>query len=325
MEKVDFSLIDWPLFGAAPIPYEEITQLSTTAPNLIAWAVPVMLFLTALEMAVSRWHNHGHYETHETIGSTLVGIGNLLISAAIKVGMIYFLVAVYNAVPWRMQFRWWTLIPCYILYDLCSYWAHRISHESRFFWATHVVHHTAQHYNLTVSYRLSWIQYIKVFFFVPVMLVGFHPVIFFVTNQLATLFQFLQHTEYIRRLHPWLEYLFATPSNHRVHHGSQAQYIDKNYGATFIFWDRLFGTYEPEDEAVIYGITTNIDNKANPLHINFHELKDMIKDVRQANGLRQKWFFMFGSPVRIMNLKKEKESISMLTANPDAHYSNKAA
>ncbi len=310
MEIVTSFLSDWSLFGAAPIPYEQITQLSATAPNIIAWAVPVMLLLTALEMGVSYWQNHGHYDKHETIGSTLVGIGNLIISAAIKVAMIYLMVAVYNFVPWRMELQWWTLLPCYLLYDLCSYLAHRTSHESRFFWATHVVHHTAEHYNLTVSYRLSWIQYIKIIFFVPVMLLGFHPIIFFVTNQFATLFQFLQHTEYVRRLHPWLEFLFATPSNHRVHHGSQEHYIDKNYGATFIFWDRIFSTYEPEGEQVIYGITTNIDRKANPLHINFHEVKDMIDDVRQAKGFRQKWFFIFGSPVRVMMMKKEREQLN---------------
>lgn len=308
MSLIQLIYFDWSLFGASPIPDGQITRLSETAPNIIAWAVPTMLVLTGLEIAISYGQNHGHYDKQETIGSTLVGIGNLLISAAIKVAIIYLLVAVYNLVPWRLEFHWWILLPCYLIYDLCSYWAHRISHESRFFWATHVVHHTAEHYNLTVSYRLSWIQYIKIIFFLPVMLLGFHPIIFFVTNQLATLFQFLQHTEYVRRLHPWVEYLLATPSNHRVHHGRQEQYIDKNYGATFIFWDRLFGTYEPEDEAVIYGITTNIDRKANPLHINFHEINDMIQDVRSAKSLRQKWFFVFGSPGLVMNLKKEKRT-----------------
>jgi sterol desaturase/sphingolipid hydroxylase (fatty acid hydroxylase superfamily) len=305
MEEITTFLSNWSLFGAEPISYETINSISENAPNIIVWAVPVMLLLTALEMGISYWQEHDHYDKDETIGSTLVGIGNLVISAGIKVGMIYLLVYVYNLIPWRMELQWWTLIPCYIIYDLGSYWAHRVSHESRFFWATHVVHHSAQHYNLTVSYRLSWIQYIKVVFFVPVMLMGFHPVIFFVTNQLATLFQFMQHTEYIRRMHPIIEYIFATPSNHRVHHGSQEDYIDKNFGATFIFWDRIFDTYISEKEKVIYGITTNIDNKANPLHINFHELNDIVRDVKEANTLRQKWFMAFGSPIKVDKIKKE--------------------
>lgn len=302
-------LLLYKLFGAEKIPTDSIAQLGREAPNLIIWAVPVMLALTALEMAVSYWQERDHYEKKETIGSILVGLGNLVVTAGLKFGMMYLLVVIYNALPWRMELQWWTLLPCYVIYDLFSYWAHRVSHECRFFWATHVVHHTGEKYNLTVSYRLSWIQYIKTIFFIPVMLVGFHPVIFFVTNQLATLFQFTQHTEYVRRLHPWLEYIFATPSNHRVHHGSQEKYIDKNFGATFIIWDRIFGTYQPEEEPVIYGITTNIGNKANPLHINFHEVTDMIQDVRRAKGLRHKLFYLFGSPVTIMLKKKRKAAV----------------
>lgn len=302
----DAILILFKLFGAEKISTDRIAQLGTEAPNLIVWAVPVMLILTGLEMAVSYYQERDHYEKRETIGSILVGLGNLVVAGALKFGMIYLLVVVYNLLPWRMELQWWTLLPCYFLYDLCSYWAHRISHECRFFWATHVVHHTGERYNFTVSYRLSWIQHVKVLFFFPAMLVGFHPVIFFVTNQLATLFQFLQHTEYVRRLHPVLEYIFATPSNHRVHHGSQEKYIDKNFGATFIVWDRMFGTYQPEEEQVIYGITTNIENKANPLHINFHEVTDMVRDVRRAKGLRRKLFYLFGSPVEIMLKKKRK-------------------
>ncbi|WP_254448468.1 sterol desaturase family protein [Spirosoma rhododendri] len=303
MDFIKNLLPEGTIFGAPEISNEQIVELSKTAPNLIVWAVPVMLLLTGLEMWFSHHNDHDHYSKDETIGSTLVGLGSLVVSAALKFGLIYLTVLVYNLVPWRMELNWWTLIPCYIIYDLASYWAHRVSHESRLFWATHVVHHSAEHYNLTVSYRLSWIQHIKVIFFMPVMLFGFHPVIFFVTNQLATLFQFLQHTEYIRRLHPVLEYIFATPSNHRVHHGSQEKYIDKNFGATFIFWDRIFNTYTPEEEQVIYGITTNIDKKANPLHINFHELNDIVSDVRQSKNLKEAWMYTFGSPITVYNLK----------------------
>ena len=104
----------------------------------------------------------------------------------------------------------------------------------------------------------------------------------------------------------FFEYIFATPSNHRVHHGSQEKYINKNYGATFIFWDRLFGTYQKEEEQVIYGITTSIENKGNPFHVNFHEYADMIQDVKTAKGWRKKWFYIFGNPLKIAQLKKEK-------------------
>jgi sterol desaturase/sphingolipid hydroxylase (fatty acid hydroxylase superfamily) len=301
------------LFGADKISMDLIHEVEKGAPNLIVWAVPAMVLFSALEMYISYRQDRKFYEKKETIGSILVGLGNLVVSGGIKVVMLYGVVWLYNLVPWRMELNWWTALPCYIIYDMFSYWAHRISHEQRFWWATHVVHHSGENYNLAVSFRLSWIQHLKIIFFLPVALFGFHPVVFFVTYQIAVLFQFWVHTEYIRKCPKWVEYIFATPSNHRVHHGSQEQYIDKNYGATFIFWDRIWKTYEPEGEKVIYGITTNIPNKANPFFINFHELKDMIRDVRTAKGFRRKWFFIFGSPVKIM---QEKEKLKAQSVQP---------
>jgi sterol desaturase/sphingolipid hydroxylase (fatty acid hydroxylase superfamily) len=299
------------LFGADKIPTDLIKEVAAKAPNIIVWAVPFMIFFAALEILISYLQDRKYYETKETIGSVLVGLGNLGVSVAIKVILLYLAVWIYNAIPWRMELQWWTVIPCYIIFDACSYWAHRVSHQQRFWWATHVAHHSGEHYNLTVSFRLSWVQNIKIIFFLPVALIGFHPIVFFVASQIAVLFQFWVHTEYIRKLPRWVEYIFATPSNHRVHHGSQPQYIDKNYAATFIIWDRIWGTFEPEDEKVIYGITTNIENKANPFHINFHEYKDMWNDVKKAPTFRKKLFYIFGSPVKIMmekNKLKEEDA-----------------
>jgi sterol desaturase/sphingolipid hydroxylase (fatty acid hydroxylase superfamily) len=150
------------------------------------------------------------------------------------------------------------------------------------------------------------------------MFIGFHPIIIFVTNQIAVLFQFWVHTEYIRKLHPVIEYIFATPSNHRVHHGSQEQYIDRNFGATFIIWDRMFGTYEPERERVTYGLTTNIDNKANPLHINFHEYREIWKDVKNAKSWKDKFFMVFGSPIKIDQMKKAEVKKEKQMTSPTA-------
>ncbi|CCH55939.1 fatty acid hydroxylase [Fibrisoma limi BUZ 3] len=293
------------LFGAPPIPADQIWTIEKGAPNLILWGAPIMLALTAIEMIITYIQEKPYYDKWETLGSTLVGLGSLVVGAAVKLGLLYGAVWIYNQMPWRMELQWWTLIPCYLIFDFFSYWAHRISHEHRFWWATHVVHHSGEHYNLSVSFRLSWIQNLKIIFFLPVALFGFHPIVFFTVSQVAVLFQFWVHTEYIRRLPRWIEYIFATPSNHRVHHGSQEKYIDKNYGATFIFWDRLFGTYQLEEEPPVYGITTNIDNKANPFHINFHELQDIIRDVRQAKGFRRKWFFLFGSPIEVARQKQQ--------------------
>lgn len=262
-----------------------------------------MFLCVLVEFGISQYQNRGYYNKKETQGSIMVGIGNVLISTAIKFLLLCMAVYIYNLLPWRMEFSWWTLVPCYILYDFCSYWAHYISHHQRFWWATHVVHHSAEHFNLTTAFRLSWVQYFKIVFMLPVFLAGFHPIVFFVVNQLSILFQFWVHTEYIRRLPAWVEFVFATPANHRVHHGSQAKYINKNFGGTFILWDRWFGTYQAEEERPIYGITHQSKNKANPFVINFEEYGHMLTDVRQAKGLRQKLFYVFGDPVAIAEKK----------------------
>ncbi|WP_207496918.1 sterol desaturase family protein [Aridibaculum aurantiacum] len=296
------------LFGAPTIPFDALGTIEAQAPNIIVWAAPVMFFFVLLEWFISYKQSKHLYDKKESVGSILVGIGNVFVNLAIKLTMFTFVIWVYNALPYRMALNWWTFIPCYLIFDLCSYWSHRISHQQRFWWATHVVHHSAEHYNLTVSFRLSWVQHLKLIFFLPVALLGFHPIVFFVVNQIAVLFQFWVHTEYIPKLHPWVEYMIATPSNHRVHHGSQEKYINKNYGATFIFWDRLFGTYQKEEEQVHYGITTNIKDKANPITINFHEYVDMWNDLKQAKGLKKKLFFIFGDPIAIANEKKLQET-----------------
>jgi hypothetical protein len=166
-----------------------------------------------------------------------------------------------------------------------------------------VPHHSANHYNLAVSFRLSWIQQFKILFFIPVTIAGFHPMIFFVVNQVAVLFQFWVHTEYIKKLPRWIEYIFATPSNHRVHHGSQEKYLDRNYGATFIIWDRMFGTFYPEEERPIYGLTTPV-HSGNPFFLVFHEAIDIVNDVRKAKTWKERFWYIFGSPVEIAAAKR---------------------
>lgn len=292
------------LFGAPKIPFSGLGELEKNSPNIIIWAAPVMFFFVLLEWYISYKQSRHLYDKKETIGSILVGVGNVIINTLLKVSLFYLVVAVYNMLPWRMYLNWWMFIPCYIIFDFCSYWAHRISHQQRFWWATHVVHHSSEHYNLTVSFRLSWVQNLKIIFFLPVALIGFHPIVFFVVNQIAVLFQFWVHTEYIRRLHPAIEYIFATPSNHRVHHGSQEKYINKNYGATFVLWDRMFGTFQEEEEQVVYGLTHKLEDKSNPLYINFHEYMDIWKDLKSAKGMRKKWFYLFGDPI---DVAREKE------------------
>lgn len=307
------------LSGADPINMEALTSLQEKAPNIVAYALPAVFLLTIIEFVFSHSGEHKTYERKETLGSLLVGLGNLAVNILMKTVLIYGAVWIYNLLPWRMEMNWWTLIPCFILYDCCSYWSHRISHFNRFFWATHVVHHSAEHYNLTVAFRQSWVQHFKTVFFIPLAMLGFHPVIFLVASQLSTLYQFWVHTEAIGKLTPFIEKYFGTPSNHRVHHGSQEKYLDKNFGATFMIWDHLFGTFQYEEEKPVYGLTTPLKNKTNPFVLNFHEYRDMMEDVRKSDGIRECLFFIFASPGKIYRHKLKRNPQQMPERESNGH------
>lgn len=297
------SILSTEWFGAAQIDLLKVHEVQSTAPDIMMYALPAVLFFTVIEFLVSHFSEHKNYEHKETLGSILIGLGNLTVNLLMKVVLVYAAIWIYNLLPWRMALNWYTLIPCFFIYDFCSYWSHRISHYNRFFWATHVVHHSAEHYNLTVAFRQSWVQHIKVVFFIPVVLMGFHPVIFLVTSQLSTLYQFWVHTETIGKLHPFIERYFGTPSNHRVHHGSQEKYLDKNFGATLMIWDHLFKSFQYEVEKPIYGLTTPIVNKMNPFILNFHEYIDMFEDLKKSRGMREAIFYIFASPSKIYQHK----------------------
>ncbi len=292
------------LFGAQRISRSDLMSVEAQSADLIVYFIPVMAFFTLLEMYFSKRLGHGKYHAKESFGSLIIGLGNVGLNLVFKATLILGAVYIYNLVPWRMSLNWWTLIPAFLIYDFCSYWAHRVSHVNRFFWATHVVHHTAEHYNLTVSFRLSWVQHLKILFFLPLAGAGFHPVIIFVINQAAILFQFWQHTEYIKKLHPIIENLIITPANHRVHHGSDDKYRDKNFGVVLVLWDKLFKTYQKEEERPTYGTTTKINKKIDPIYLNFHEFSDILHDIKRARTFREMLFFAFGKPSAIAEHKK---------------------
>jgi len=190
---------------------------------------------------------------------------------------------------------WWSWGLAVIVADFTYYWMHRWEHEVRILWAHHSVHHSSSEYNLTTALRLAWIEgLIEWLFFVPMILLGFGVVQTIIAFSIVVAYQTWIHTEKVGKL-GWLDRVFNTPSVHRVHHGSNHQYIDKNYGGIFILWDRLFGTYEPEGETVIYGITKPI-NSVNPLIVNFHEYWQIILDVRRSRSLMDIFSYIFRRP-----------------------------
>ncbi|QSE98121.1 sterol desaturase family protein [Fulvivirga lutea] len=284
--------------------------LNMDLPNIILYAAPVMFILVGLEWYFSYKRKQNFYDAKDTLAATTIGLVNVAISAAIKVVTFSIILYFYNVVPWSIPATWWSFILCLIWIDFWRYWAHRIAHENRFWWATHVTHHNSEKYNWSVSFRLGWTQHIKIVFFIPVVLVGFHPVVFFICHQIEVLYQFWIHTEYIRKLPRPIEYVFTTPSHHRVHHARNEKYLDKNYGSTFIIWDRLFGTFQPEEEQADYGITKPV-NSYNPITLCFHEWADIVKDVRNSRSLKEAYTMVFARPSKLELKKKEFEKVKL--------------
>lgn len=280
--------------NVSKITVDDIAQLDFT--TVIWFAAPIMFSFVLIEFLIGRKQNKNLYSGKDFLASLSIGIGNLILNGFMKIGMFMVFVFFYNLTPLRIPHTWWSYVLCLVVLDFCRYWAHRIAHEQRFWWSTHVVHHSSEHYNLSVSFRLSWTQNLKIVFFLPVILLGFNPLVFFIVHQIEVLYQFWIHTELIRKLPAPIEYIFTTPSHHRVHHSVNEKYIDKNYGSTFIIWDRMFGTFVEESEQAVYGITKPV-NSFNPFYLVFHEWIEVGKDIFRSRSLKDAWLVLFGSPV----------------------------
>lgn len=276
-------------------PPSTIAELTALVPPVIHYAIYGMVGLVILEWAIGQFTNRQQYVGKDLAASLSIGIGNLVVSFFVKGGLYAMLLVIYNILPWHIEPSVWSFIACLVAIDFCRYWGHRVAHEQRFWWATHVTHHSSEQYNFSVSFRLSWTQHIKLIFFLPAVMIGFDPVTFFICHQIEVLYQFWIHTEFIKKLPRPIEYIFTTPSHHRVHHAINERYIDKNYGSTFIIWDRMFGTFMEEDEKPVYGITEPVGTY-NPVTLVFHEWVDIFRDVRKADGFKQKLRMVFGRP-----------------------------
>jgi sterol desaturase/sphingolipid hydroxylase (fatty acid hydroxylase superfamily) len=193
----------------------------------------------------------------------------------------------------------WAWLVLFVLDDFIYYWFHRISHESRFWWAAHVNHHSSQEYNLSTAVRQPWTGVLAGTWmpWIPLALLGFPPEMILTQQGFNLFYQFWIHTEAVRRMPAWYEYLFNTPSHHRVHHAANPRYLDRNYAGVLMVWDRLFGSFEAErdDEPPRYGIIHNISTY-NPLRIAFHEWAAMGRDLRTARSARELLGFTFGPP-----------------------------
>ncbi len=270
-------------------------------PMILAWAAPVfVLMLTAEWILVSRGVIKGRYERKDALASITLGFGNLLsdvLMGAISLGILM----------WIWQFRlfdWGVSLPviiiCLFAQDFIYYCKHRAAHRIRWFWTAHVVHHSSTNYNLATALRQPWNNHITGFVLLtsPLILLGFHPLMVGFVGGVNLIYQYWIHTEAIERMPKWYEAVMNTPSHHRVHHGTNPQYLDANYAGIFIIWDKMFGTFVPEDEAhpVTYGLVKNYET-FNPVKIAVIEIIAVFKDVFQKGpNIWQRLKYLFAPP-----------------------------
>lgn len=248
------------------------------------------LYLAA--MLVEAWHSQRHHLAHYRLFDTLASLSMLVAAAVVELlpkllAVVAFLY-LHEISPLRdvVGRQWWAWVLLFFLDDFAYYWFHRANHEVRLFWAGHVNHHSSQHMNLGTALRQGVGERLhKFLFWIWLPLLGFDPAMMITVISLNLFYQFWLHTRAVGKLHPWIEAVFNTPSHHRVHHGSNVRYLDRNHGGVLIIWDRLFGTFseERDDEPVIYGLTHNIESD-NPWTVLSHEYRAIWRDLRQANS-----------------------------------------
>jgi sterol desaturase/sphingolipid hydroxylase (fatty acid hydroxylase superfamily) len=269
--------------------------------NLVLYTIPVLAAAAAIMWLEARWaarHPEARgYELKDTLASVSMGALKVSVGAVAKLGSLPLFVLLYEhrVLDLGQSALWWSWVVLLFAEDFCFYWFHRLHHEVRFLWAAHVNHHSSRRYNLSTAWRQTLLTTITgPAFWAPLALAGYPPWMILVAQTWSQVYQFGLHTEAIGRLGP-LEWFLNTPSHHRVHHGKNVRYLDRNHGGIFIFWDRWFGTFEPEGERVVFGLTRDVQGY-NPLRLLFHEVIDMVRDVRRAPSLRAKLGYVLAPP-----------------------------
>lgn len=269
--------------------------------NYLAFAIPFFLAFMGLEYLVSKWQGKAYFRFNSSIANLNVGIAERLLDS-FTVGAFYFVYdslhrhyALFDIQPGNGWAGVWTWLALFIATDFVWYWYHRLAHEVNLFWAAHVVHHQSEDFNYTVSARITIFQaVIRTGFWAILPIIGFPAGMITTLLLVHGLYPFFIHTRTVGKL-GWLEYIFVTPSHHRVHHASNPQYLDKNYGDVLIIWDKLFGTFAEEQEEPVYGLTKPLDSHSF-LWQHFHFLLELFETARQTPGLRAKLRLLFGRP-----------------------------
>jgi len=262
--------------------------------NIILYAVPFFFLLIFIELLLEKNKGTDYYRVNDSINSLTAGVLSRMTGIVKQLFPLTIYVVVYEQlVMFQMESSWWMWVTAFILYDFCYYWKHRLGHEMNIFWAAHVVHHSSEEYNLTTALRQSGSSFLSWIFYLPMAVLGFEPMVLITVGSLNLIYQFWVHTRHIPKL-GWYEWVFVTPSNHRVHHAQNQIYIDRNYGGVFILWDRLFGSFQEELDAdkPIYGIRKALKSW-NPLWANVHVYVQLSKDCWHAKRWQDKLLIWF--------------------------------
>lgn len=268
--------------------------------DLTLLALPLYL----LAVGIEAWHSHRHNLGRYRLGDSLASLSMLLTTAVVellpKIVAVLIMIQLAELSPLKdiVGRQWWAWLALFLLDDFSYYWFHRANHEVRLLWAGHVNHHSSQYMNFGTALRQGVGERIhKFLFWLWLPLLGFDPAMILTMISINLFYQFWVHTETVGKLPTWFEFVFNTPSHHRVHHGSNVRYLDCNHGGVLIIWDRLFGTFSPEtdSEPVVYGLTKNIETD-NPWIVLTHEYAAILRDVRRATTWRDKLSYLILAP-----------------------------
>lgn len=265
---------------------------------LIKLSIPIYAVVIGVEILYSYLHHKKYYSTKGVLANLYLTTLNfsldILVRGICLAVLWYFFQFNFFAINVEEQpVLYWTVL--LFAQDFMFYWLHRVDHYCRLFWAVHVTHHSSEEFNLTVGFRSSVFQPLYRFvYFIPLSLIGFNPLDTMFMYAATQIYGILIHTKTVGKL-GFLEWFLSTPSHHRVHHGSNIKYLDKNMGMVFIIWDKLFGTFAEEKEVVVYGLTTNI-NTYHPIKMVFHEWKNILNDLKKNVSIGNKLMYVFGPP-----------------------------
>jgi sterol desaturase/sphingolipid hydroxylase (fatty acid hydroxylase superfamily) len=266
---------------------------------VLLFSTPFYAIIIGIEMFFSHIHERNFYHWKETLTNVYLTVLNMLLDLAMRAIAVFYLLfaSQHKTFTWEKNILYWLGLAVAI--DFMYYWLHRTDHYCRLFWAVHVTHHSSTNFNLTTGFRSSVFEPLYRFvFYLPVAWLGFDVIDIILMHSILQIYGISVHTQYVKRLPRWIEFFMVSPAHHRVHHGSNVEYLDKNMGMTFIIWDRMFGTFQDEiDEVPVkYGLTTNPTDRGG-INIVFHEFISIWQDVTQPNlTFRQRLNYIFQPP-----------------------------